>query len=62
MSMSKYFVVDDRNLADVMSALTGERYYIMSYKEGVKYSFIRSENISHIYGKAKRILENLNNK
>lgn len=60
--MSKYFVVDDRNLADVMSALTGERYYIMNYKEGTKYSFIRSENISNIYGKAKRILESLNNK
>lgn len=57
--MSKYFVVDSDKVADIMSTMTGESFYIFHDTDKDIYSFIRSEKIVRAYGTAMRIIKNL---
>lgn len=59
--MSKYFVVDDVRVADIMSVMLNERYYkFYNAKLGHDvYTFLKRENIDIAYGKAKTIVESL---
>ena len=59
---SKYFIVNDKEIAEIMEVLLGQRGYTMQYKEGVRYSFVRTENIEIIYGKACNILKEIKSK
>lgn len=59
--MSKYFVVKDIKVAEIMSALLNQRYYKF-YDEKLGqdiYTFERTENINKVYGNALTILDNL---
>ena len=59
--MSKYFVVNDLKVAEIMSVMLNERYYkFYNAKLGHDvYTFKKRENIDIAYGKAKTIVENL---
>lgn len=56
--MSKYFILEDKKLAEVMQILLEEGYCTFSDNDGVeRYTFKRRSDINRIYGKAKTILE-----
>ena len=59
--MSKYFVVNDLKVADIMSVMLNERYYkFYNAKLGHDvYTFIKRKDIDIAYGKAKTIVESL---
>ena len=61
MIMSKYFVVNDVRVADIMSVMLNERYYIFdNEKLGRKvYTFIKRKDIDIAYGKAMNMVKNL---
>ena len=61
MNNSKYFIVNDKIVSDIMSAILNERPYKFYNKElgHDVYSFVRRDNIGYVYGRALTIIESL---
>lgn len=59
---NKYFVVSDIKIATLMKSMLGEGYYKFKDNNDTTktiFSFKYVDGISHVYGQAKTILENL---
>lgn len=55
--MSKYFVVENFKIAEIMRMLLEESYCTFEQDGKTKYTFKRTKNINVVYGKAKTIME-----
>lgn len=57
--MNKYFIVDDRKIADTMRLISDVNYYSFFDKTKGRevYTFERVKDINRIYGKAMTIAE-----
>lgn len=51
---NKYFIVNDKTLAEVMRVILGQKYY--EWSDGC-YTFVRTKDINGVYGQAKNIIK-----
>ena len=61
MSKNKYFAVNNKEVAEIMSMMLGQRYFIFDQENGTRYTFNRVDGIDRAFGKAMAIVNNIKN-
>ena len=61
MSNNKYFAVNNKEVAEIMSMMLGQRYYVFEQESGTRYTFKRVDGIDRIFGKAMAVVNNIKN-
>ena len=56
---SKYFIVDNVAIAELMKVILGIGYYVFHDSDKDRYSFLRVDGIDKAYGQANLIIENI---
>ena len=61
MSKNKYFAVNNKEVAEIMSMMLRQRYFIFEQENGIRYTFKRVDGIDEIFGKAMAVVNNIKN-
>ena len=62
MSKNKYFAVNNKEVADIMSMMLRQRYFTFEDdKRGFRYTFKKVDGIDKIFGKDMAIVNNIKN-
>lgn len=56
---SKYFIVDNVAIAELMKVILGIEYYVFHDADKDRYSFLRVDGIDKAYGQANLIIKNI---